>query len=349
MNTVTKALEKLKDSQSLVYELVDQRNSGYTMKNTINSANPIHLRSSKKNVITVTSEVCLGKSKGYTQIQYVPNQPVINVDDVYVDKEGYFHSMAEDQQPGWEKLNGLKTRLGEKRLEQEYNNAKKLGIGFSFGLLSVDTYGGDPTLLAYLDNHHLNEGRPNAKFDTKKHVGLFKFRRVEEEKKAAQKLDILDVKVDALNYVNSLRIKKGEGGYTYSAYNKKKIDATLRILDLNPGCAPEEFGSKHLLLMQYAEANPVQFMGFLEDAFNQYSVEIGKAVSYDVLKLNKKDASLMVKVEGQKPEPRLIITFTETTEKNCREELAVHFMTDAGITDYKQMCTLVGVAGRGSN
>jgi len=29
--------------------------------------------------------------------------------------------------------------------------------------------------------------------------------------------------------------------------------------------------------------------------------------------------------------------------------LAVHFMTDAGITDYKQMCTLVGVAGRGSN
>ena len=343
---VTHTLESaLEDVMSKTFELVDQRNSGFMQKGTENSPNPICLRSSKLNILTMTSEICLGKGKGYAKIQYIPNAPVIHVDDMLKDEKGMLHSKSERIPEGakWTEQKGLKS-LGYD-LDRELRLAKEMMIGFQFGLLSLDKYGDDPTLRTYLLNHHCNMDRPNAEFDTKNHSGLFKFRCVNLDEKAAEELVNIDIEMKASEYIQSLRTKKGKENI-YTDLNKAKIDATMRILGVTPTAQPEEYASKHSLLKRYADANPVEFMSFIEEATNSYKVEIGKAISFSALKIDKKEkkAFLLTKNADKKMDERLIKTFSSTDGDEQIEELTMHFVTDAGIVDFKNMQMAIAAA-----
>lgn len=339
-NTIEASLEEIK---SKTFELVDQRNSGFQLKGTENTQNPICLRSSKLNLITVTSEMCLGKGKGYAKIQWVPNAPVIHVEDMYVDPKGGLHSKAEKKQEGWEESKGLKS-LGY-NLEREMAVAKEIKVGFQFGLLNAGNYGDDPSLIHYLMNHHCNVDRPNAEHDKKDHAGLFKFRCVQQDKKAEEQLEDIDSELSASEYVSSLRTKKADK-FVYSAINKAKIDATLRMLDINPGCHPEEYATKHFMIKQYADANPAQFMSFIEDTLGQYKVEIGKAISYKVLEMDKKGKEAVIFTEdaNKQRSKKTIYTFESSDTDGQIEELTMHFINDSGIIDYKNMQVLTGLA-----
>ncbi len=191
-------------------------------------------------------------------------------------------------------------------------------------------------------NHHCNTERPNAVHDTKSHSGLFKFRCVNLESKASSELVDIDMEMKASEYISSLRTKKGETNI-YTEQNKSKIDATLRILGVTAGVQPEEYGQKHLLLKKYADVNPVEFMSFIEEAINNHKVEIGKGVSFKAIEINKKDkeAYLVTKGAEGKPEKRLIKSFYSADSDGQIEELVFHFVTDAGIVDFKGMLMAV--------
>lgn len=340
--TLERALEEKK---SKTFEFIDQRNSGFQLKDTIGTPNPICLRSSKLNLITMTSELCLGKGKGYAKIQYIPNAPVIHIEDMWVDSNGMLHSKAEKKQSGWEEQKGLKS-LGYDIVE-ELKKAKDLKIGFEFGLLSLDKYGDDPTLLTYINNHHCNISRPNAEHDTKQHTGLFKFRCVQMDKKAEFALETMDSELSAIDYVNSLRSKDGKG-FIYTAGDKAKIDATLRILDITPGCQPEEYSRKHLLIKQYSDSSPVQFMEVITETLNQYHLEIAKAVACKVLEFDQKvnNVSLLSENKDKKIDRKVIMTFISKNSEDQTEELSIHFVNDSGIVAYKEMLMLTGMATR---
>lgn len=322
------------------FEIAARSNSSYTKKGTERYPNPVHLNSQKYKNLTLRSKYCLGDRKGYVETQYVINAPVIHVPDIYVDKKGNWHSMAEKQEADWVKQLGLKS-LGYD-LDKEYKRGLQLAIGFEFGILALDKFNDDPTLLSYVQCHENNVDAPNAQYNKNQNYGFFKFRCVQNEKKAEKRLDTLDNEAEALTYVSGLRTKKGEQ-YMFTEQNINKLNATVRILGLS-GFEMEDHNQKLLAVQGFAKVNATLFVSLVEQAFNEKRIQIINAMELNVLDFKKNEVKLNTGEKENKPTKRDLIAFASDNKEKQVEELSAYFLCDKGTTDCRDFILLLEAA-----
>lgn len=342
----------LEHKKITTFVLVNRSDSDWTLRSTLNTPNPIHLNAPKTKNLTMTSMYCFGKEEGYAEIMYLEGSPTIFVNDVFVDKDGAYHPTTDHQKAekdGWKLKKGIRTlyTLDEKGLAQKRKIAVQKLIRFDFGILSLDKYGGDPTLLEYVNCHEDNINAPNAKFNTRNSNKMWAFASLQEEKKAAKKLDTLDSEADALMYVASLRTKVKEGGYTYDQANINKIDATLRILDMKLGFQDGDNSQKHLAIRGVAAGNPVQFMEIINSEFDDMRMAIAKGIELKVLEMPSKTDKVVRMITGEKDDKKVkrdLITVSGDNSEDRIMELSIHFMIDKGITDYRDFTLLCDAA-----
>lgn len=336
--------KELAQKQVTTFTLINRSDSDWTRKGTANTTNPIHLNAPKTKNLSMTSVYCFGENNGYGKTMYVEGCPTIFVDDVYVDDKGNFQPSSDHlkaDKNGWKTQKGIRTlySLDEKGLDRLRKTAIQKLIRFDFGILSLDKYGNDPTLQKYVECHEDNINAPNAKFNKRNANKMWAFTHLQEEVKAAKKLDNLDAETEALIYVSSLRTKTKEG-YTYTPANIAKIDATLRMLDMKLGYQEEDYNQKHLAIKSVAAERPVEFIGLITDEYNAVRMTIAQGVELKVLEMPSK-TNKVVKMnfaEGkEKGKSRDLITASSDNYEEQVMELSIYFLTDKGTTDYRDL------------
>lgn len=311
-----------------VFEIISTSNSSYVKKGTENTANPVHLNSQKTKNLCLTSKVYLGANKGYVPIQYVPYAPVIHVPDIYVDKDGKWHSLSEKKEESWTLIKGLES-LGY-NLKQEFKNALAKEIKFEFGRLFLDKYEDDPALLQYLMLCQNNEKSQGSNT-----FNLFKFRPLQEETKAVKRLDTLDSEAEAMTYVSQLRTKNKDK-YEFTTYNINKLNATMRVLGLS-GFAADDYNQKLLAVRGYAASKPTEFMAALNGAFDEKRMQIVGALELKVLTIKKNEIHLYTGDKDGLPTNRKILETISLNKETQVDELASYLLTEYGAIDNRDM------------
>lgn len=322
------------------FELINRSPSAYVKKGTERWSNPDVLNSPKFKMLTVRSYYCLGDGKGYTQTQYVIGAPTIFMEDLYRDENDQLHSMSEKQQTGWKMELGLKSLKYD--LAFEYRRSIAKNLGFEFGILSLDKYGDDPTLIEYVKNHEDNIEAPNAQYNKRGKSNIWNFRCINQNKKAAAKLDTLDTETDMLNFISSMRTRQKDDSYTYTEGNRNAIDAVMRLYDMVGG--PDMgYNEKLLAIKGVASQDPVKFMMLTDSALEDIRMEIATGVTMKILELGK-DAYLITGDKGTKNNKRKLCGLENDDVKMHPDEVAFYFLTTGGAIDYRDFTLLLEAA-----
>lgn len=343
--------EVLRKKQVTTFVILKRADSDWTLKGTERLQNPVHLNAPKFKGLFMKSKMCLGAGMGYVDTLYVEGAPTIFVEDLYEDNKGNYHSISEQhkaEKEGWKLKKGLRSlySLDANGLKEKYRLAVQKNIGFEFGILSLDKYGDDPTLLEFVNCHEDNVDAPNAKHNKRGAITIWAFQSLQEEKRAEKKLDTLDAETEALVYVSSLRTKT-KSGFEFTQANIDKINATLRILDMKNGLQEDDYNQKLLAIKGVSQGNPPAFMETINDEFNEKRSEIAMAIKLKVLEFPTKDKKEIKMTIGEKnglPEKRTLITTVGATMENHIEELSIYFLTEQGTTDYRDLTLLCDAA-----
>lgn len=329
-----------------VFKLVNLTDSSYTLKTTVNTPNPVHLNSPKTKALQLTSYVSLGQGKGIIETAYVMNAGIINIPDIYIDKEGKWHSTSEKkledaQKVGWTLQPGLKKQ--GYNLVAERKKALALNIHFEFGVLNLDTLLDDPTLTLFVMNHADNRKAPNADAPRPGKNRMWDFAPLEEEVKAAKALDTMDVEAEVKTYIANLRTKKDKS-YLYTDDNKSEIDAILHILDIKRRFQNDDYNQKHLAIKGIADGNPGDFLALIQEHFDGLKTEIAVGIRYNVLDMTGDEAVLNTGVEKGKATKRGLIAIKGLDNEAQIKTLSLHFSNDEGRTNYRDFTLLVEAA-----
>lgn len=347
------AEKELTKKQVTTFVLCSKGDSGWVLKGTEKDRNPITLSNGKSTVLPMRSIFCLGDKKGYEKTMYFEGATSIFENDVYVDASGEYHSMAEEAlavKNGWIKKLGLRSlyKVDDNGLQKMYAQSVKKNIHFQFGKLMLDKYGDDPTLQEFVMCHEFNINAPNAKFNKRNRTKLWEFHSLQEEKIAEQKLGDLDAESDAINYVAQLRTKTAKG-YEYTQANENKINATLRILDINIGFNEEDLNQKHLAIHNVAKGKPIEFITLINGEFSELRKKIITGIDLNVLELPKKGSRdiMMVTGENEKtktPDKQKLISCKSDEREGMIEELSIYFLLNEGTTDYRNFTLICDAA-----
>lgn len=334
LSTLTLEQQKLR-----TFEIVNRSDSAYVKRGTENSPNPVHLNSPRTLHLTMRSKRSLGERKGFVKTQYVIGAPTIFEDDVYKDADGEFHSMSEKPQSNWILIKGLKS-LGYD-LKEEYRKAVKQNICFEFGILSLDKYGDDPTLLEYINNHEANRDATHSKHLTNRFT-MFDFRCVKNEEKASKKLDTIDVEAESSQYIASLRTT-GVLGNTYNAKNANQIDAILTMFEVNLDVAPTDYNQKHLAIKNMANADPLLFMNGIKEFTEPVKLQIATGFTLGILDFTDSVVTMICGEKKDKKTNRKLLETIESNKEGMMDELTYYFLlkTKDAPTNYRDFVLLL--------
>lgn len=348
---ISVATEKqLKAQKTLIYTHVNKKKSSYQKQSYMNEEKPttgIFKDSSKFCALPTESSVNLGEDEGRAATMYIPNGPTIFKDDLWLDKEGNYHttmsiSEADAKAQGWEFKTGLITRKyidTEGKLAQWRKQVKKLELGFRDGIMILD--GKDANLQRFVESHHQNV--KSQKY-VQTSISLFLFSSLEEEKIAEAEIGPIEIIAEVTNLIANLRTSKGKT-YVYTAANKAKINAILSLLDMS-NFQDENYNQKHLAINNFALSNPVNFMQIVEDAFNEKKLTIATALN-DNIKIiihdKKEKAFMMIVGEKDKLPIKRELAKSESADYDTQiEELVIHLINNP--TNWRDLTLLIDAA-----
>lgn len=287
--------------------------------------------------LPVTSQLYLGKDKGYMPTMYVVGANTHYVEDYWEDKSGkaFFDKISreEGKELGYEYRPGLRAIYGEEKLRKEEANSKRLGIHFKNGQLILSTYGDYPVLRRFVNEHEQNNMAPNAAENRNpQRLKLFMFEPLVKESKAAKGkvVEQWDDNVSAILFVDKLRTKTA-GGYEY---NEAALDAVISIIQEGGALAQGEVNQKFEIAAKAAKVDGALFMSMVNSEMSDYRMEIGKATDLNVLEYTATQAKLLV--DDKKV---ILTTFKNGTKKeDVLDELVFYFLGDAkGKSDFKEL------------
>lgn len=308
------AVERMKER---TFELTNRSKSKWVKKGQENMPNPKTLNSPKNIFLPMSSRVWDEASKRWTPTQYIIGANTMYVDDrTVVGEEGKI-----------EVVKGLRSQ--GYNLKEEEARSKRLNIKFDKGVLFLDRYGADSVLEEFVVTHENNEERPSKKVDPNK-FRLFNFAPLRKEEKSKKRLVNIPLEVEAVNMVSKLQTKTPAGGYTYDTH---MLNVLLNIFDEGVGLKDEDAAQKMEILWTMAKRDGAAFMQIVNKSFENYRMSVGKAIKFNILELNAKEAKLVI---GTKK--RAIVEFAGEKDNERTDKLVMHFLgSPSGINDYKEM------------
>lgn len=317
---------KEQKAKTVHFSLTNRRKSSTSRKGEYSNGNRVseNLDSAASFRFPIACSIKRKDGNGMVRMQWIPNAPTIYVDDL-VDETGKVIEQGLLSR-GWTE---------EKIRESRVLAYRRKDAVFKFGELHLSTDGENAELVRYLKECSFHVDGQN--FIPNK-ANIYHFKTVDAEKVSEKELGKkLGVETQVKEFLKLLAAQVGKQWH----YDVERIDAIVDIFNLGSGIKKEDYASKTLAIVSFAESNPMEFLEIYNSKTKLYNLHIAQAKEMMVIEIKDKKVSF---VDSKK-------TFLELKGRNDderTEELVSYFLTKGGTNDYETMVALLDIAKKKS-